>query len=125
MAMNEAVVLDEVGTEAYAHLFQAFAEPTRLGILQHLASGEHRVRELVEHMSLAQSTVSKHLKFLVECGLVTARPQGRSTWYALADPGGVQSIIGAAERVLQATGKDVQLCEHIRTGKTGAALEAR
>src|SRR5690625_47888 len=118
MAMNEVVVLDEVATEAYAHLFQAFAEPTRLGILQHLASGEHRVRELVEHMSLAQSTVSKHLKFLVECGLVTARPQGRATWYALADPSALRALIIAAEQMLHATGKSAQLCEHLRSDAT-------
>lgn len=125
MAMNQVLALDEVATDAYAHLFQAFAEPTRLAILQHLASGEHRVRDLVEHMGLAQSTVSKHLKFLIECGLITARPQGRATWYALADPQGVQRLIVAAEKMLQTIGKDVQLCEHIRTGVTDGPMEAR
>lgn len=125
MAMNQVLALDEVATDAYAHLFQAFAEPTRLAILQHLASGEHRVRDLVEHMGLAQSTVSKHLKFLIECGLITARPQGRATWYALADPQGVQTLILAAEKMLQTIGKDVQLCEHIRTGVTDGPMEAR
>ena len=59
MTMNqqEGATLDEVATAAYAHLFQAFAEPTRLAIVQHLASGEHRVRDLVEHMGLALSLI--------------------------------------------------------------------
>lgn len=118
MAMNQLVPLDDRATEAYAHLFQAFAEPTRLAILQHLATGQHRVRDLVDHMNLAQSTVSKHLKFLVECGLIISRPQGRATWYALADPGALQALIVAAEQMLHATGKTAQLCEHIRTGAT-------
>ena len=54
MAMNEqeGTTLDEVATAAYAHLFQAFAEPTRLAIVQHLASGEHRVRDLVSYTHL-------------------------------------------------------------------------
>lgn len=118
MAMNHVVPIDDRATEAYAHLFQAFAEPTRLAILQHLASGEHRVRDLIEHMDLAQSTVSKHLKFLVECGLITSHPQGRATWYALADPGALQTLIVAAEQMLHATGKSAQLCEHLRIGAT-------
>lgn len=113
--MNQVVVVDDVATQAYAHLFQAFAEPARLSILQHLASGEHRVRDLVNHLGLAQSTVSKHVSFLTECGLVTARPQGRSTWYALAAPDLLKSLISVAEHMLQATGKNAQLCEHLRT----------
>ena len=114
MAMNKNVALDELATEAYAHLFQAFADPTRLAILQHLASGEHRVRDLVDHMGLAQSTVSKHLRFLVECGLITPRPEGRATWYALAEPALLKILIAAAEKMLEATGNAAQLCVHLR-----------
>ena len=105
MTMNqqEGATLDEVATAAYAHLFQAFAEPTRLAIVQHLASGEHRVRDLVEHMGLAQSTVSKHVGFLVECGLATMRPEGRSTWYSLTQPELLRTLVAAAECLLDAT----------------------
>ncbi len=114
MIEREGVPLDDVATAAYAHLFQALAEPTRLAIVQHLASGEHRVRDLVEHMGLAQSTVSKHVGFLLECGLVTMRPEGRSTWYSLAEPGLLRNLIAAAEQVLDATGTHVVLCTHLR-----------
>lgn len=119
MTMNamEAVwpePLDEVATAAYAHLFQALAEPARLTLVQHLASGEHRVRDLVDHLGLAQSTVSKHLGFLLECGLVTLRPEGRSTWYSLAEPELLSRLTGAAEGILRATGTDAVLCSHLR-----------
>ncbi|MGM7669594.1 ArsR/SmtB family transcription factor [Microbacterium sp. A93] len=114
MSTVESEPLDEVATAAYAHLFQALAEPTRLTLVQHLASGEHRVRDLVEHLGLAQSTVSKHLGFLLECGLVTARPEGRSTWYSLAEPGRLRLLISAAEELLQAAGTDAVLCTHLR-----------
>ncbi|MEV4902585.1 metalloregulator ArsR/SmtB family transcription factor [Citricoccus sp. NPDC055426] len=116
MAMStvESEPLDEVATAAYAHLFQALAEPTRLTLVQHLASGEHRVRDLVDHLGLAQSTVSKHLGFLLECGLVTLRPEGRSTWYSLAEPARLRLLISAAEELLRATGTDAVLCTHLR-----------
>src|SRR5699024_3204744 len=67
-----------------------------------------------EHMNLAQSTVSKHLSFLLECGLITPRPQGRATWYALAEPALLKILVAAAEKMLDATGKSAQLCVHLR-----------
>lgn len=115
MAINQSDALDELATQAYAHLFQALADPMRLAVVQHLASGEHRVRDLVEHMGLAQSTISKHLSFLVECGLITARPEGRSTWYALAEPALLRILVSAAEKMLDATGNAAQLCVHLRS----------
>lgn len=112
---ESALPIDDVATAAYSHLFQAFAEPTRLAIVQHLASGEHRVRDLVLHMGLAQSTVSKHLAFLTECGIVALRPEGRATWYSLATPELLRPLIDAAAELLQATGNDAVLCTHLHT----------
>lgn len=109
--------IDEAATTAYAQLFQALAEPTRLAIVQHLASGPHRVRDLVSHMGLAQSTVSKHIAFLHECRLLTARPEGRATWYALAEPELLRGLITAAEQVLTATGAHAVLCQHLHTAE--------
>ena len=123
MIQEEGATLDEVATVAYAHLFQAFAEPTRLAIVQHLASGEHRVRDLVEHMGLAQSTASKHVGFLVECGLATMRPEGRSTWYSLAQSELLRTLIAAAERLLDATGTQALLCTHLRLPHTHHATD--
>ncbi|MBU8580011.1 helix-turn-helix transcriptional regulator [Brevibacterium luteolum] len=118
MAMKADVTpIDEAATTAYAHLFQALAEPTRLAIVQHLASGPHRVRDLVSHMGLAQSTVSKHIAFLHECRLLTARPEGRATWYALAEPELLRGLITAAEQVLTATGAHAVLCQHLHTAE--------
>lgn len=106
--------LDEEATAVYSHLFQPLGEPTRLAVLQHLAWGEHRVRDLVEHIGLAQSTVSKHLSFLLECRLVAVRPDGRSSWYSLSDPAAISGLIAAAERLLDATGTKAELCVHLR-----------
>ena len=115
MTINSSSSLDELATRSYAHLFQALADPTRLAVVQHLASGEHRVRDLVEHMGLAQSTISKHLSFLVECGLINARPEGRATWYALAEPALLRILVAAAEKMLEATGNAARLCVHLRS----------
>lgn len=97
---------------AYAALFHALAEPTRLALLEHLASGEHRVRDLVDHMHLAQSTVSKHLACLRDCGLVRVRAEGRSSWFSLADPSRLTDLMQSADVLLGASGVSLSLRDH-------------
>lgn len=53
-----------------AALFRSLGDPTRLAIVRQLAAGPARVVDLVEAVGLAQSTVSKHLAWLRDCGLV-------------------------------------------------------
>jgi DNA-binding transcriptional ArsR family regulator len=97
-----------------ACLFRGLGDPTRLAMLGHLAVGEHRVRDLTDEFGLAQSTVSAHLACLRGCGLIEARPQGRSIWYSLSAVPEVLDVLAAAERLLAVTGDSVVLCP--RTG---------
>ena len=97
-------------------LFHGFSDPSRLSIVRHLALGEHRVVDLTEHLGLAQSTVSKHLACLKDCGLVTSRPQGRASMWALAHDEAVLDLLAAAERLLALTGDAVALCPVFGTG---------
>lgn len=90
-------------------LFRSLGDGARLAIVGHLSLGEHRVVELTEHLGLAQSTVSGHIACLRDCGLVTARAEGRSTYYALAHPE-LLDLLSAAEALLAATGESVRLC---------------
>lgn len=112
MAMNQGVETAEVDPlVAAACLLHGFSDPNRLAILQHLALGEHRVVDLTAHLGLAQSTVSKHLACLRDCGLVASEPRGRASMFSLAHPALVQDLLRAAERLLEATGEAVLLCE--------------
>jgi DNA-binding transcriptional ArsR family regulator len=99
---------------AAASLFRSLGEPSRLAILEHLMLGEHRVVDLTEHLGLAQSTVSAHLRCLFDCGMVTVRSQGRASVYALAAPTELVAVLRAAEGLLAATGDAVVLCPHHR-----------
>ncbi|WP_129337525.1 ArsR/SmtB family transcription factor [Cellulomonas endophytica] len=95
---------------AAACLFHGFSDPSRLVIVRHLALGEHRVVDLTAHLGLAQSTVSKHLACLRDCGLVSSRPQGRASLFSLNHPEQVLALLGAAEQLLSVTGDAVTLC---------------
>ena len=104
---------------AAACLFAAFSDLSRLAILRHLAVGEHRVVDLTAHLGLAQSTVSKHLACLKECGLVTCRPQGRASVFSISHPDAVEELLAAAERLLELTGHAVTLCPDFGARVTG------
>ncbi len=63
---------------------RALADETRLCILAALrGGGELSCGELVERCSVAQSTVSHHLKTLTECALLEVREQGQRNLYRI------------------------------------------
>lgn len=100
---------------AAACLFHGFSDPSRLAIVRHLALGEHRVVDLTAHLGLAQSTVSKHLACLKDCGLVVSRPEGRASMWSLNHIDTVVDLLAAAERLLALTGDAVTLCPNYGT----------
>lgn len=57
--------------------FAALADPTRRGIVAHLARGEASVSELVGRFSLTQPTISSHLKVLESAGLISRRKEAQ------------------------------------------------
>jgi DNA-binding transcriptional ArsR family regulator len=85
---------------AAAALFHGLADPTRLMILAHLRTGEHKVKDLTEHLGLAQSTVSAHLSCLRDCGLVISRAQGRASMFSLANQQLLLQLLGDANHYI-------------------------
>lgn len=114
MTMNVeeiAAQLDESSAaEAASCLMHGFSDRSRVAIVQHLLLGEHRVVDLTRHLGLAQSTVSKHLSCLHDCGIVTVRAEGRASVYSLAHPAATTRLLAAAEELLALTGDAVTLC---------------
>jgi len=61
--------------------FNAVAEPRRREILNFIALQERPVGEIVDSLGLEQPSVSKHLRVLLEVGLVNVRRDGRRMLY--------------------------------------------
>lgn len=78
--------LDAVQLERVANLFRAFAETSRLAIIQELKSGERSVSEIVDTLPTSQANVSKQLKLLHDAGVVSRRKEGTQVFYQIADP---------------------------------------
>lgn len=105
MAINRG---DPAPTAAVA-LFRSLGDATRLAIVLRLARGEARVVDLCRGLGLAQSTVSKHLACLRDCGLVDHRADGRQSFYSLTRPELID-LLRSAETLLARTGDAVALC---------------
>jgi ArsR family transcriptional regulator len=74
--------------------FLAFANPTRLRILERLGQvGEENVNDLAAHLRMSQPRISWHLRILRVGGVVKRRRDGRQVYCSLD----VQNI--ARERV--------------------------
>src|SRR5579883_1276259 len=58
-------------------VFQAIADPTRRSILRLLAYRALTLNAIAQNFDISRPAVSKHIKILTECGLVTVRQEGR------------------------------------------------
>jgi len=61
--------------------FNAIAEPRRRDILDYLVARERPVGYIVLALGLGQPSVSKHLRVLLDVGLVAVRRDGRQMFY--------------------------------------------
>jgi ArsR family transcriptional regulator, cadmium/lead-responsive transcriptional repressor len=113
--MTIDAVVDRTELAPAATLFRSLGDPGRLAIVRRLADGPTRVADLVSALGLAQSTVSKHLACLRDCGLVDSEPVGRASLFRLTQPALIDVLAGA-EAVLVATGNAVALCPTFGVG---------
>jgi ArsR family transcriptional regulator, cadmium/lead-responsive transcriptional repressor len=121
MAMNVSDVnCGRLELAPAAALFRSLGDQSRLAIVRRLAGGPARVADLVAALGLAQSTVSKHLACLRDCGLVDCEPVGRASVFRLTQPSLID-VLTAAENLLTATGSAVALCPNY--GAAGCAAE--
>ena len=93
--------------------FQALADPTRRDIVALLAKGERSAGEIFACFSIADPTVSRHLKVLRESGLIAFRQEAQSRLYRL-EP----QVLDETRQWMQA---QIDAC-HSRFDRLGAHL---
>lgn len=65
-------------------IFKAMSEPTRLKILDLLSCCEMCACDMLERLSITQSTLSHHMKVLMNCGLVIGRKSATWMFYSIS-----------------------------------------
>jgi len=81
----DAATMQNAAGEASA-LLKALANPHRLMIVCQLVEGQRSVGELADFLDIRDSTVSQHLALMRREGLVSARRDGQTIWYAIKNP---------------------------------------
>lgn len=72
-------------TQQVAEYFSILSEPMRLRLLNLLRDQERCVQELVEATETSQANVSKHLKVMLQAGILSRRSEGTSAYYRVED----------------------------------------
>jgi DNA-binding transcriptional ArsR family regulator len=61
-------------------VFQAIADPNRRAIISLLAQNKLTLNGVAEQFDISRPAISKHIKILTECGLITINKQGRERY---------------------------------------------
>ncbi|MEO8568481.1 MAG: metalloregulator ArsR/SmtB family transcription factor [Ginsengibacter sp.] len=61
-------------------VFQAIADPTRREIINLIARESLNLNSVTENFNISRPAISKHIKILTECGLITIKQQGRERY---------------------------------------------
>jgi DNA-binding transcriptional ArsR family regulator len=64
-------------------VFQAIADPTRRAIIALIAMQAMTPNAIAQHFNTSRQAVSKHLRILAECEVVTQEQRGREIYYSL------------------------------------------
>ena len=70
-----------------AKVFKALCDEKRLIILEMLRNGEKCACKILENIDISQSSLSYHMKILIESGIVEDRQEGKWTHYSISDKG--------------------------------------
>lgn len=101
---------DKAARVALAARLRALAHPARLAMLETLAGQERCVcGEIVRALPLAQSTVSQHLKVLMDAGLIRSRTEGQRSSYCI-DREALAALQTEIEALLAALGGSSECC---------------
>ena len=86
MKKKTPAIEDDRIYEMQVKICKAFANPSRLRMLDLLAKGEHSVSELQQALQITVPNVSQHLSILKNAGVVKTRREGKQIFCSLAIP---------------------------------------
>ncbi len=75
--------------------FKSLADATRLRLVHLLSRYELSVNEIADIMKMGQSRISRHLKILSDCGILTYRRDGLWVFYSAATEGEGHEVVSA------------------------------
>ena len=115
----------KLGFEALNTALKAAGEETRLRVLALLAEAELTVSDLIDILRQSQPRISRHLKLLVEAGLVERFREGTWAFFRLAEHGGgadvARALIDRLNSADQTIVRDRERLSSVRQARAAAA----
>lgn len=74
-----------ISYRTFSVIFKALSDETRLRIIDMLSCSEMCACDILQNFDLSQSTLSYHMKILVDAGIVDARREGLWTKYSICE----------------------------------------
>ena len=115
----------KLGFDALSTALKAAGEETRLRVLALLAEAELTVSDLTDILRQSQPRISRHLKLLVEAGLVERFREGTWAFFRLAEHGGGADVARALIERLnpgdQTIARDRERLSSVRQARAAAA----
>lgn len=114
-----------IGLDPMVAALRAAGEDTRLRLLALLATGELSVSDLTDILGQSQPRISRHLKLMVEAGLLVRHREGAWAFFALAPQGQggdlARALIAALDPDDAVLAADRQRLKAVREARSEAA----
>jgi ArsR family transcriptional regulator len=96
-----------LAADATVALLRAAGEPTRFRILRLVAAGDLTVKDLTTILGQSQPRISRHLKLLVESGLVERFPEGAWAYYRPSEAAAAARLAATLAELVDAGDADL------------------
>ncbi|MFA5801054.1 MAG: metalloregulator ArsR/SmtB family transcription factor [Thermoleophilia bacterium] len=106
--------------EMHAEICKVLTNPKRIEILNLLRDGERSVGDLALLAELPQTSVSQHLSFLRQKGMVVSRRDGSSIYYTVAN----EKIFSAMDIMKELLLERLQADQELVAGLAGSPASA-
>jgi len=86
MTQSHSALVPDLLLDRVAQRFRVLGDASRLSILRLLVDrGELTVGAIVDALDMSQANVSKHLRQLLDAGMLSRRAEGTSAYYSVVD----------------------------------------
>jgi len=86
MTRSKRPSVDQEVLDRQVMICKAFANPTRLHILELLGKGDWSARDLQQELGVSKANLSQHVNVLKTAGVIKRRRDGKEVQFSLAMP---------------------------------------
>jgi DNA-binding transcriptional ArsR family regulator len=98
-----------------AEIIRAAGHPIRLAIIEFLSQGEQCVCDIVEHVGMQRSNVSRHLSVMLKAGVLESRKDGLKVIYKLRTPCIVNFLACVDQALRERMRREASLLKKLQT----------